>query len=470
MLIHVVKPGEALWQISAFYRVPISRIIEVNELPNANLLLNGEALVIPTEDAFHTVKSGETLWRIAQLYGTSVQAIAQANMIANPASIYPGITLYIPAPRHRVQPGETLWRIAQRYGTTVQTLLKVNYIDNPNLIYPGAVLVIPRRQRPIIEVNGYIYTFGRDAVPIIEEAGEHLTYLGPFAYRIRENGSLQAINDAEAVNTAIAENVIPMMCLTNFTSTELGGNLAHVVLSSPDIQEILFQNIIGVMREKQYKGLNVDFENVLPNDRELYNQFMQRAVDRLHREGYFVSSALAPKVSAEQQGTLYTAHDYPAHGRIADFVVLMTYEWGFRFGPPQAISPLNQIKRVLDYAVSVMPRDKIFFGFQLYARDWLLPHVQGQEAETFSMKEAMDRARRYTVTIQYDAATASPYYRYTDEQGRQHEVWFEDARSAQAKFDTVKSYNLRGISYWALGYPFPVNWVLLEDNFTVKKK
>ena len=30
---------------------------------------------------------------------------------------------------------------------------------------------------------------------------------------------------------------------------------------------------------------------------------------------------------------------------------------------------------------SVIPRDKIFFGFQLYARDWLLPHLPGQEAQ-----------------------------------------------------------------------------------------
>lgn len=469
MLIHVVKPGETLWQIASFYRVPMSRIVEVNELPNANLLLNGEALVIPTEDAFHTVRSGETLWRIAQTYGTTVQAIAQANMIADPANIYPGITLYIPAPRHRVQPGETLWRIAQRYGTTVQTLLKVNNIDNPNLIYPGAVLVIPRKRRPAIEVNGYIYILGEDAVPIVEEDAEHLTYLAPFAYRIREDGSLQPINDDEAVTTAIAEGVTPMMSITNFTSTELGENLAHVVLASTDIQEVLLQNIINIMREKQYEGLNVDFENVLPGDRELYNQFMQRAADRLHEEGYFISSALAPKTGPEQLGLLYTAHDYPAHGRIADFVVLMTYEWGWRKGPPQAISPLNQIIRVLDYAVSVMPRDKIFFGFQIYARDWLLPHVQGQEAETFSVEEAMNRARRYYAAIQYDETAQSPFFRYTDEQGRRHEVWFEDARSAQAKFDAVKSYNLRGISYWALGYPFPQNWVLLEDNFTIRK-
>jgi spore germination protein len=52
----------------------------------------------------------------------------------------------------------------------------------------------------------------------------------------------------------------------------------------------------------------------------------------------------------------------------------------------------------------------------------------------------------------------------------QHKYEIEDARSAQAKFDTVKSYGLAGISYWALGYPYPQNWTLLEDNFTVRKR
>jgi spore germination protein len=147
----------------------------------------------------------------------------------------------------------------------------------------------------------------------------------------------------------------------------------------------------------------------------------------------------------------------------------MTYEWGYRLGPPQPISPLNQIIRVLDYAVSVIPRDKIYFGFQLYARDWLIPHVSGQQAETFSMQEALTRAINHGAAIQYDPISQTPFYQYKDKDGRMHEVWFEDARSAQAKFDTVKRYNLRGISYWALGFPFPQNWALLEDNFSIKK-
>ncbi|GAE43845.1 spore cortex-lytic enzyme [Mesobacillus boroniphilus JCM 21738] len=199
--------------------------------------------------------------------------------------------------------------------------------------------------------------------------------------------------------------------------------------------------------------MNIDFENVLPADREHYNTFLQEAVDALHKEGYFVSTSLAPKVRADQKGLLYEAHDYPAHGRIADFVVLMTYEWGYRFGSPQAVSPLNEIRRVLDYAITAIPRNKILMGFQLYARDWIIPHVQGQEAETYSPQEAVSRAIRYGAAIQYDTVAASPYFRYTDEQGREHEVWFEDARSAQAKFDLIKQYNLRGVSYWCLATP-----------------
>jgi spore germination protein len=259
------------------------------------------------------------------------------------------------------------------------------------------------------------------------------------------------------------------MSITNFSATETGSKLAHTILSSPELQEKLVTNILSIMPNKGYSGLNIDFENVFPSDRESYNQFLRLAVRRLHEKGFFVSSALAPKISAEQKGLLYEAHDYAAHGEIVDFVVLMTYEWGYRFGPPQAISPINEMRHVIDYAVTVIPRNKIFMGYQLYARDWLLPHVKGQEAETFDMQEAIRRAVRYGAEIKYDPVSQSPHYRYVDEKNRTHEVWFEDARSAQAKFDLVKEYNLKGVSYWVLGYPFPQNWVLLENNFQIRK-
>jgi spore germination protein len=166
---------------------------------------------------------------------------------------------------------------------------------------------------------------------------------------------------------------------------------------------------------------------------------------------------------------LYEAHDYSAHGRLADFVVLMTYEWGWRGGIPRAISPLNEIKRVLDYAVSVIPKDKILMGFQIYARDWKIPFQEGDEATTISVQDAINLAYEHMAEIHYDYVSQSPYFHYRDAEGNIHEVWFEDARSAQAKFDTVKEYGLRGISYWGLGYEFPQNFPLLADNFQINK-
>jgi spore germination protein len=468
MQIHTVQRGETLWGISQRYGVSIHNIVTANQLEDPNKLIVGLALVIPTRYRTHTVRSGENLWMIAQRYGTTVQAILEVNQIMDPSQIYPGMVFVIPARTHTVQPGESLWQIAQRYSTTVQEIISTNQNQNPNLIFPGTVLTIPHR-KPVTEVNAYTINTGEQGAREIQEVGRYLTYSSPFAYIMKEDGSLTAINDTPIIQTSLAERVSPMMCITNFTYRDPGSRLARTILSSTEIQDQLLTNILNIMRDKGYQGLNVDFENVYPEDRELYNQFLQRTVDRLHPEGYYVSTALAPKTSGEQKGLLYEAHDYPAHGRIVDFVVLMTYEWGYRLGPPQAISPLNQIRRVLDYAVSVIPRNKIFFGFQIYARDWLTPHVQGQEAETFSQQEAIRRAIQYGAAIQYDPVAQSPFFRYTDAQGRGHEVWFEDARSAQAKFDTVKVYGLRGTSYWVLGYPYPQNWLLLEDNFTIRK-
>ncbi|MFJ5791549.1 LysM peptidoglycan-binding domain-containing protein [Lysinibacillus sp. NPDC097162] len=468
MLIHVVSAGETLWQIANRYAAPMSAIIQLNALPDPNQLVIGQSLVIPSSFTTHTVKKGETLSSIAQQYNVSLQSIIQVNHLTNPDVLTPGTKLIIPPIIHIVEAGETLSQIARSYSTTVQAIIEENDITNPNMIYVGSHLVIPRT-KPIVEVNAYTYQTPDEAVQSLNAVGYLLTYFSPFAYLMNADGTLEPLNDKAMLDAANSQNIIPMLTVTNFTSTETGSNLTHVILSNEQLSEKVIDNILKVMDDKGYKVLNVDFENVLPADRENYNQFLQLAVDRLHPKGYLVSTALAPKTGPSPAGSTYEAYDYEAHGRIADFVILMTYEWGYRLGPPQAISPINEMRKVVEYALTVMPANKIFLGFQIYARDWLVPHVKGQEAETFSPQEAVARAQQYGATIQYDRTAQSPYFRYVDKQGKNHEVWFEDARSAQAKFDLTKEYNLRGISYWALGFPFPQNWALLDNNFSIKK-
>ena len=468
MIIYVVNNGDTLWEIANRYQIDVNAILQANQLPDPNNLLVGQSLIIPIYGVYHTVQTGETLWSIAQQYGVSEQSILLSNRLANPNLLYPGERIFIPPIIHVVQPGETLRQIASLYGTTIQALLNQNKIQTPGMLYPGTQLIIPR-VKPVVEVNAYTYQKEEDSVQTVNSLRTLLTYISPFAYKLTESGDLESLQDEALIKAAVADDIVPMMVITNFSSTEAGTNLMHVIFSNPDKLTKLMANILQIMEDKGYRGLNIDLENVLPEDRDAYTSFLQLAVDTLHPKGYFVSTAVAPKVSETQSGLLYEAHDYEAHGRIADFVILMTYEWGWRGASPQAISPVNQMKRVVEYALTVIPADKLFLGFQIYARDWRIPHEAGQIAETFSPQDAITLATQYGARIQFDSVAQSPFFNYTDEQGQKHEVWFEDARSAQAKFNLVKQYRLRGISYWVLGYSFPQNWVLLDDNFEVKK-
>lgn len=135
-----------------------------------------------------------------------------------------------------------------------------------------------------------------------------------------------------------------------------------------------------------------------------------------------------------------------------------------------AVAPIDQARAVLEYAVTEIPRNKIMMGIPLYGYDWTLPYVPGgQWARSISPQEAIGLALRYNTSIEYDYAAQAPFFNYIDEEGRYHIVWFEDARSIQAKFNLVKELGIRGFFYWVLGRDSPQNWLLIEDNFVVRK-
>jgi spore germination protein len=260
------------------------------------------------------------------------------------------------------------------------------------------------------------------------------------------------------------------MVITNIQ--EGGGfdsDLARTILTNESIQDTLIDNVINNMRTKNYTGLDVDFEYIYPENREDYNNFLRKLRSRLEPLGYSLTTAVAPKISADQQGLLYEAHDYPVHGALTDHVILMTYEWGYTFGPPMAVAPINEVRRVLNYAVSAIPRQKIFMGIPNYGYDWVLPDVEGSRATVVSNVGAVDLARREGARIQYDQRSQAPFFNYFDDNGREHVVWFDDARSIEAKMRLVNQYNLGGVSYWTIGRYFPQNWLVLSSLYDVRK-
>lgn len=175
------------------------------------------------------------------------------------------------------------------------------------------------------------------------------------------------------------------------------------------------------------------------------------------------------KISASQKGILYEGKDYRALGAAADHVLLMTYEWGYTYGPPMAVAPLDQVRRVVEYALTEIPAEKINLGIPNYGYDWPLPFEQGvTKARNISNLEAVKIAVDYGVPIQFDETAQSPFFTY-ETQNIRHEVWFEDVRSYQAKFELIKEFGLRGAGYWQIMRLFRANWLLLDDQFYISK-
>ncbi|GAB6153944.1 glycoside hydrolase family 18 protein [Desulfosporosinus burensis] len=422
----------------------------------------------------HVVRSGETLTKIAQAYGITFQEIAEANQVPDRNRLVVGQTLVIPTygQYHWVQPGESLWMISRRYSITVRELVRINQIQNPNNVPVGLRLYLPQKPRPTVETNSYIdprMTRARSA-EAVDKVGEQLTYLAIFSYAVNRDGNLTPVEDQPSLNAAFKDRALPLLVLTNFEEGQFSTEIATAILTNEALQDRVLNQVLRIMEEKGYRGLDFDFEYLGAENREQYVRFLQKARQLLKARGYYISAALAPKNRADQRGVLYEGHDYQAIGQVVDFIFFMTYEWGWSGGRPMAVSPLPQMRSVMEYAISVVPKAKIMMGMPLYGYDWTLPYVAGGKfARSISPQTALELAIRYGVSINYDKVSQAPWFRYTDEQGKRHEVWFEDARSMQAKFDLVKELGIRGFYYWVLGNDFPQNWLLIEDNFVVRK-
>ena len=422
MDIHVVQPGDTLYQLSQQYQVPISRLLLDNRPPDPNRLAVGQALVIQ----------------------------------------YPQRTSVL-------QPEETLVQAARRGGISLRQLLR----NNPQLqggenVFPGQELVLSFQQEKLgsLPVGGYAYP--EISTSLLRQTLPFLTTIAPFTYGITPQGGLIPPDDQALIDAAKSMEVRPLLHLSTLTQAGTFSNeLANTILTDRAIQNRLIGNLLEMIQQKGYQGLDVDFEFVYPEDASAYAAFITRLRESLSPLGFPVFVALVPKISAAQQGELYEGHDYRLLGEAADFVFLMTYEWGYTYGPPMAVAPLRNVRLVVEYALTEIPAEKIWMGIPNYGYDWTLPFRQGSRAQSISNQEAVSLAVQNRVAIRFDQAAQSPWFRYVDEQGREHEVWFEDARSIQAKLALAREYSLYGVSYWNLMRPFPPNWAVVNSLYEI---
>ena len=317
-------------------------------------------------------------------------------------------------------------------------------------------------------VNGYSYsTVKRD---VLDWWLRRLTWLSSFSYGMRQSGELINLEDEELISAAKAAGVRPMMVLAPIDEMGKFNPSPFIsVLNDPQARTNLIDNIESTIKTKGLGGIDFDIEYLPGEYAAAYAEFVSDTRKRLSPLGLLTTVALAPRIRDDQEGILYEGHDYRLMGEAADYCLLMTYEWGYTYGPPLPVSPLPSVRRVVEYALTEIESGKIFLGISNYGYNFTLPYVQGvSKAPSISTKEAVDLAVRTGSEILYDEQAQAPYFFYTED-GVSHQVYYEDARSISARLMLLEEYSLRGALYWNLMRRNEQNLLMLNYYIDIVK-
>ena len=422
MFIYTVKAGDDLTLLSRRFGIPVSRIVADNALRYPNNLVVGQHLIIMSDTMRHIIEEGQTLFSLSQEFEIPLDDLLEANPNVNPIALQIGDVVNIPLP------------------------------DNT-----------PRR--PAV-INGYAYPYITEST--LSCSLPFLTFLSPFSYSITSDGDLVPPSDDWLIQRARNSSVMPLMVVTNISEGSFSTEALSQVLASPYARENLLSSILAELAAKGYHGVNLDMEYISPSDKEAYNAFLLELSERLHSNGYILVTAVAPKLRADQPGLLYESHDYKVQGEAADYVIIMTYEWGYTYSAPMAVQPINEVRKVLRYAVTEIPSEKIIMGMPNYGYDWKLPYVRGTAASSIGFTSALNLALYYHSEILFDETSQTPYFYYTYN-GTRHVVWFDDAKSIDAKLRLVDEFDLAGASYWTINRCFIPNWEIVQNLFEIVK-
>ncbi len=418
----------------------------------------------------YVVQPGDSVYSIAEFYGISPAKLIQDNGLEDLENLVAGQALLIvyPEQTYVVQDGDTVAGIADAYGITPIQLLR----NNPNLsdteyLYPGETLVISYGEKiGEIATNGFAYPFiDRD---VLRRTLPYLTYLTIFSYVATEEGDLINIDDDEVIQLAKNYGVAPVMLISTISyQNSVSIDVAYSILNNPAVQERMIDNILDTLNAKGYYAVNMYIQYISPENRDLVEDYIANLTNRLNSEGYPVIVTLTP--------TTFTGDilniDYTVIGQTANSILLLSYEWGFTYGPPASVIPLGTVRELLDYAITQVVPDKLHMGIPIIGYDWQLPYIPGtSRANSLSTNAAIQLANDVGAVIQYDETIQAPFYYYIGyENGNPavHVVWFKDVRRIEALLNLVPEYGLQGVAIWNIMQFYPQLWLLINSQYDI---
>jgi spore germination protein YaaH len=325
-----------------------------------------------------------------------------------------------------------------------------------------APVTSPAVNKIVLGYGTYYYSGDKSSYNSLVAYGSNIDELATHTYSIKSDGTL-FIPDGSfpqaQVDYANSKGMKTLAAIRNEEGDKFSGPLASALLNSPEAKAKLIEEIYMTVKTKNFKGVNIDFEMLNAKDRDAYSNFIKEVSIKLRGEGYMVTIAVPAKTFDSAKAYWTYGYDYKALGAYADQVVLMTYDEHWQSGTPGAVASINWVQQVVNYATSVIPRQKVILGLASYGYDWRL---SGGYAKSYSIQGAYNTAAKYGAEIQWDDISKVPYFTYTDDAGFERIVYFEDSTSISYKLNIVTKSNLGGVAIWRLGLEDAKYWTTIK--------
>lgn len=465
----------------------------------------------------YIVQAGDTLYFIAKKHNTTINEIKKANSLTGDY-IYPGQVLTIPKGQQLPPAQPPAQPPTSQYTEVIVQKDTADIRASANTGGQVIISMVKDARLPVISVSGDWYEvklynnkkgwihkddvtgktadtkpvrnilgFYTDDEPALAGSyntmltqSDRLTSVAPFWFQIdpADSASLDpfgAFNQANArkvVENAHRRNIKVLAVIHNLmygTGSNTSREVMNNLLATPESRKVFIDNVLNLMQNYSFDGVNIDTEYVNLADRDKLSELIKELKTAFTEKGYVLTISVPGKMADDLNNTWSGPFDYAALGQYADQVVVMMYlEHGYPGSPPGPISSVGFIEKILQFATTKIPADKIIAAVPVFGADF---SADGKDYKSLylSYDQVMQRAKANNATIVLDDASKTPMFKYTDSAAQQREVWFDNAESLAYKTDIVNKWNLNGMALWRMGMEDPAVWDRIAEKATAQK-
>ncbi|HWI52554.1 MAG TPA: glycosyl hydrolase family 18 protein [Symbiobacteriaceae bacterium] len=435
--------------------------------------------------SFYTVKTGDTLWSIAQRAQTKVETIQWLNQLQDdmlyptqilrlPGAGIPGEPAPTPAPTPTPVPAPTPTPVPAPTPTPVPAPTPTPTPTPPpdptntppvtetpppgDQSTPVVTDPVPAQRYTVLGYYAEDWVGDNRSLSSLKTAGDAVNLIVNFQLQIAADGKITTRDYPGLMTEAAARGAQVQGLVHNFAGSGFDADVARKVLSDTTVRAAAIANLVSVAKERGLSGLNVDIENVPPDQRPNYTAFVKELAEALKPNGLMLTLSIPAKTFDDTRSAWSGAFDYKALGQYADRIIPMAYDEHLPGYYAGAVASAGWVEKVATFAASQIPKEKVLLGIAAYGYDWKKGTTQGNG---LSVPQAMSLATKYGATVQWDADAQVPYFEYTKD-GAARVVYYENAQSLGPKLDIVKKLNLAGIAIWRLGLEDPAIWPVIE--------